>query len=135
MDPALLAAAGDHRRDAAVALNLVGGLIPVALSTEGRDQPWRQRRPSAWKRVHQNVIGMFPRQPIDPFVKRFDRLKKRPQKTCPSNHGGTAGSQDRLVLGRRDGRADLLQPFSNSFGIPAIVLDKETLDGRSSDSL
>ena len=54
VNPPLFAAAGNHRRDAAAALNFMGGLIPVALSTEGRDQPWRQRRA---RRLETNSSG------------------------------------------------------------------------------
>jgi hypothetical protein len=44
VNPPLFAAGGNHWRNAALALNLTGCLIPVTLSAKSRDQPRGQRR-------------------------------------------------------------------------------------------
>src|SRR5215831_10675015 len=49
VNPALLSTGGDHRRNPAITLNLVGRLISLALTTERRDQPRRQHGSSSRK--------------------------------------------------------------------------------------
>lgn len=46
VDPALLAAAGDHGGDPAVTLDLVSCLVPVSLTTEGGNEPWGEAGPA-----------------------------------------------------------------------------------------
>jgi len=49
MDPAQLAAAGDHGCDAAVLLDLGGALVSLALASQSSDEPRRHDRAGAGK--------------------------------------------------------------------------------------
>jgi hypothetical protein len=60
VNPVLFAAGGDNQRNAAIALDLMSRLIPVALAAQRGDQPWSQYRSRSRKRVHKGIVRMLP---------------------------------------------------------------------------
>src|SRR5262249_16956840 len=132
MHASLLAATDNHWCDAAIALQLVGGLISVTLRAERCDQPRSQHRSGSREGIHQ---GMLTCQPGDLHIIALDGLQKGSGQARPSAPGDAAGCDARLVVGRRHSLSDLLEPLANALPIPAVMVDKETLDRGGSRAL
>src|SRR5262249_808140 len=128
MHPALLAATDNHWCDAAIALQLVGGLISVALRAESCDQPRSQHWSASRTAIHQPIVWLLRGQPGVWPVRGVDGLQKGREQAPPSDHGDPARGDDRLVVGRRHSLSDLLEPLANALPIPAVMVEKETFD-------
>src|SRR5262245_22331165 len=114
MHPALLAATDHHWCNAAIALQLVGGRISIALRADSCDQPRSQLRSGSLKGIRQGIVGTVTRQTINLLLIALDGLQEGREQAGPRDHGRTAGPDDRLVVSRRHSLSDLLEPLANA---------------------
>jgi len=90
VDPALLSAAGDNRRNPAVALDLMRAPVSVAPAAKCRDEPRCQRRARTGERFHERVIRVLTRQVVNLFVVHDNGDEELLEQTCPSHNSSAA---------------------------------------------
>ena len=128
MDPVLPPTTGDYRGDPAIALNLTGCLVPIALASESGNKPWSQGRARSGKGIHERVVRVFTSEGVDLFVVRRNGNEKLLEKTCPGNDSGTTRRDDSVISGCRNSLANLFKTFRNAFGISAVMVNEKSLD-------